>query len=171
MEYTPGIHDGSIADPGFVGSSADTGKENGSGTSRTTYRRHGGVFGGYENKEGQRYLISYLVSQGMPHKQVSLYMLSHAKNTHRADRHSFTLMSKISNIHRLKLQATKSQDEVKLRLANMIALARNYVDPKTSRQTPITQCEKMRAAGVWMLNGIWDPQWRMGCLIKAMHRL
>jgi hypothetical protein len=29
----------------------------------------------------------------------------------------------------------------------------------------------MRAAGVWMINGIWDPQWRMRCLIKAVHRL
>jgi hypothetical protein len=62
MERTPGIVDDSVADPGFVGSSADTGKENGSGTSRTTPRRHGGVFSGYENEKGQRYLISYVVS-------------------------------------------------------------------------------------------------------------
>jgi hypothetical protein len=29
----------------------------------------------------------------------------------------------------------------------------------------------MRAAATWMINGVWDPQWRMRCLIKAMHRL
>jgi hypothetical protein len=133
MEHTPGIDDDSIADPGFVGSSSDTGKEYGSGTSRTTPRRHGGVFSEYENEEGQRYLISYLVSQGMPDKQVSLYLLSHAKTTERADRHSFTLMNKISNIHGLNLQATKSQDEAKLCLANMVALARDYVDSRTNR--------------------------------------
>jgi hypothetical protein len=80
-------------------------------------------------------------------------------------------MSKISSIHGLNLQATKSLDEAKLCLANMVALARNYVDPRTNRQTPITQCEKMRAAGVWMTNGVWDAQWRMRCMIKAMHRL
>jgi hypothetical protein len=63
-------------------------------------------------------------------------------------------MGKISNIHGVNLQATKSQDEAKLCLVNMVALAREYVDPKTNRQTPITQCEKMQAAGVWMINGI-----------------
>jgi hypothetical protein len=154
MERTPAIDDDSIADPEFVGSSADTWKENGSGTSRATPRRHRGVFSVYENEEGQRYLISYLVSQGMPGKQVSLYLLSHAKTTERADRHSFTLMNKISSIHGLNLQATKSRDEAKLCLANMVALTRDYVDPRTNRQTPITQCEKMRAAGIWMINGI-----------------
>jgi hypothetical protein len=85
--------------------------------------------------------------------------------------HSFTLMNKISEIHGLNLQATKSRHEAKLCLASMIALARDYIDPKTNRRTQITQCEKMRAAGIWMINGIWDPQWRMRCLIKAMHRL
>jgi hypothetical protein len=25
--------------------------------------------------------------------------------------------------------------------------------------------------GVWMINSIWDPQWRVLCLIRAMHRL
>jgi hypothetical protein len=107
----------------------------------------------------------------MPDKHVSLYLLSHAKTTKRADKQSFTLMSKISNTHGLNLQTTKSRDEAKLCLASMVALARDYVDPRTNRQTPITQCEKMRAAGVWLINGVWDPQWRMRCLIKAMHRL
>jgi hypothetical protein len=80
-------------------------------------------------------------------------------------------MKKINNIHGVNLQAARSRDEATLCLANMVALARDYVDPKTKRQTPITQCEKMRVAGIWMINGIWDPQWRMRCLIKAMHRL
>jgi hypothetical protein len=104
----------------------------------------------------------------MPDKQVSLYLLWHAKTTERADRHSFTLMSKISSIHGLNLQATKSLDEAKLCLANIVALARDYVDPRTNRQTPITQCEEKRAAGVRMINGVWDAQWRMRCMIKAM---
>jgi hypothetical protein len=44
----------------------------------------------------------------MPGKQVSLYLLLQVKTTERADRHSFTLMSKISNIHGVRLQATRS---------------------------------------------------------------
>jgi hypothetical protein len=66
----------------------------------------------------------------MPDKQVSLYLLSDAKTTERADRHSFTLMNKINNIHGLNLQATISRDEAKLCLDNMAALARDYVDPR-----------------------------------------
>jgi hypothetical protein len=129
------------------------------------------VFSGCENDGGQQYLISYLESQGIPDKQVALYLLSHANTTERADRHCFTLTSKISNIHGVNLQTTKSRDEANLCLTNMVALARDYVEPTTNRQTPITQREKMRAAGTWMINGIWDPQWRMRCLIKAMHQL
>jgi hypothetical protein len=94
----------------------------------------------------------------MPEKQMSLCLPSHATTTEGADMPGFTLMDKISKIHGLNLQATRLRDEHKLCLANIIALARDYVDPKTKRQTPITQCEKMRAAGIWMINGIWDPQ-------------
>jgi hypothetical protein len=46
--------------------------------------------------------------------------------------HSFTLMDKISKVHGLNLQATRSRDEAKLCLANMVALARDYIDPKTN---------------------------------------
>ena len=107
----------------------------------------------------------------MPDKQITLYLLSHAKTAERADRHSFSLINKISIIHNMNLQTTRSRDEANLCLANMVALARDYVDPTTNRQTPITQCEKMRAAGTWLINGVWDPQWRMRCMIKARHRL
>jgi predicted ATP-grasp superfamily ATP-dependent carboligase len=93
----------------------------------------------------------------MPEKQMSLYLLLHTTTTERADMHSFTLIDKISKIHGLNLQTTKLWDEARLCLANMVALARDYIDPKTERQASITQCEKLRAAGIWMMNGIWDP--------------
>jgi hypothetical protein len=39
----------------------------------------------------------------MPEKQMSLYLLSYATTTERADMHSVTLMDKISKIHGLNL--------------------------------------------------------------------
>jgi hypothetical protein len=138
---------------------------------RAAPRRHGSIFSGHENDAGRPYLMPYLRSQDMPEKQMSLYLLSHAATTERADMHSFTLMDKIGKIHGLNLHATRSRDEARLCLTNMVPLAHDYVDPKTNRQTPITKCKKMRAASIWVINGIWDPQWRMRCLIKAMHWL
>jgi hypothetical protein len=90
----------------------------------------------------------------MPANQISLFLLSHAKTTERADGHSFKLMSKMEEIHGLNMNATKSHDEAKRCLVNMIALVRDYTDPSSNRRTPITQCEKMRAAGTWMINGV-----------------
>jgi hypothetical protein len=137
-ERIPGIHDDSIADTRIRRSGINTGEENGTGKSRTTPGHRRSVFSGCENDEGQQYLISYLVSQGMPDKQVALYLLSHAKTTERANRHSFTLMNKISNIHGVNRRTTRSRDETNLCLASMVALARDYVDPTTNPQTPIT---------------------------------
>jgi hypothetical protein len=133
MERIPGIDDDSIADSRIVRSSTDSRKENSRGKSRTAFRRYGDLFSGCENDEGQRYVISYLVSQGMTDKQVSMYLLSHAKTTERADRHSFTLMSKISNTHGVSLQATKSRDEAYRCLADMVAWACDYVDPENEQ--------------------------------------
>jgi hypothetical protein len=143
MERIPYIYDGSLTGLWRFGSGVDTGETNGRSTSRSATRRHGCVFGGHENDAGRPFVMSYPRSQGIPEKQISLYLLSHAKTTERADMHGFTLMDKISRIYGLNLQAAKSRDEAKLCLVNMVALARDYVDPKTNHQTPITQCEKM----------------------------
>jgi hypothetical protein len=106
----------------------------------------------------------------MPEYEIPLYLNSHADTTFRGDRHSLTLIEKIGKANGLDLAGTTSLDGAMFCLTSIIAHARTYTDAKTNRRIPLSQLEKIRATGTWMINGIWDPKWRLRCILRAAHR-
>jgi hypothetical protein len=86
---------------------------------------------------------------------------SHRATTWRNDRHSFRLF--FSNAQRLNLQlesATSKEEALSMLASVFAATTKNH-------GLPLSASDKMRSSMIWIINYVWDPVWRMRCIMRT----